>query len=26
MHLHVMDWNSLEDTLEQQIQRAQYPK
>jgi hypothetical protein len=26
MHLHVMDWDSLEDTLEQQIRRAQYPE
>jgi hypothetical protein len=24
MHLHVIDWDSLEDTLEQQIRRAQY--
>jgi hypothetical protein len=26
MHLHVMDWDLLEDTLEQQIRRAQYPE
>jgi hypothetical protein len=26
MHLHVMDWDSLEDALEQQIRRAQYPE
>jgi hypothetical protein len=25
-HLRVMDWDSLEDTLEQQIRRAQYPE
>jgi hypothetical protein len=26
MHLHIMDWDSLKDTLEQQIRRAQYPE